>query len=659
MLDVKTLTIDQKLKLLTGANLWENYDVDGKLIKIRMADGPNGLRKSDYDDANTVPATAFPTLSVAGSSWSEEIISKMADAIADEAIEMDVDVVLGPGINIKRSPYCGRNFEYFSEDPYFSGVMGRSYIEAMQKRGVGTSLKHFAVNNSEWDRLWQSSEVTERAMREIYLAGFEESIKGKPWTIMCSYNPVNGVYASENKKLLTNTLRDDFDYDGLVVSDWGAVRNSYKALKAGLDMRMPYHENAYAELKSAYDKGLITEEEIDKGAKRVIELVEKAKEARGNRKVKMTKKERHDVAVEIAQSGMVLLKNEDDVLPLKGGKIMTAGTFIEEPPLTGNGAAAVPTEFKQTPLHELLKSELKGAEIEYVKVYNKLRQRAIAMRDMLEKAYGKDVVILTVGNTNVDEGESWDRENIRICDLDEKMIVETAEKCENVVVLLYTGSAIDCSGWIDHVKACLWVGFAGEGVNEAICNILTGKVNPSGKLTESFPLEENVYPESTDGNGFVTRYNDDIFVGYRLYDSFDCEVSFPFGHGLSYSGFEYSNIDVKKITETDYDISFDITNVSEVDGAEVAQLYVSDVASMVTRPEKELKGFKKVFIKAGETKRVTISLDRRAFAYWSDALDTFYVENGDFEVLVGGSSRDISLMAKIKIALPDEEQVSK
>ena len=660
MLDVKTLCIEQKLKLLTGANLWQNYDVDGKLYQVRMADGPNGLRKSDFDDANPEDETAFPSLAVAGASWDRDIIREMADAIADEAIEEKIDLVLGPGINIKRSPYCGRNFEYISEDPYFSGEMGKVYIESMQKRGIGTSLKHFAVNNSEWDRCYQSSEVSERAMQEIYLAGFKKAVEAEPWTIMCSYNPVNGVYSAENRKLLKNTLRDKFGYKNVIVSDWGAVKNSYKSLKASLDMRMPYHEDGYNELKSAYDKGLITDSEIDESAERVIALAEKAQNAKKLHEVRYTREERHQKAVEIAQNGMVLLKNEDNILPLKSGKIVVSGAYTKNPPLAGNGAAMVKTAFKQTELSTLLADSLKGAEIEYVDVMNGYRLRAIRMRHLIEKAYGADVTIIAVGNTNVEEGESWDRENIKICPLDEKMILETAQKCDNVVVLLYTGSSIDCSSWIDSVKACLWVGFSGEGVNEAINNILTGKVNPSGKLTETFPIEENVYPESNEGNGFVTKYTDDVFVGYRMYDTYgNGEVCFPFGHGLSYSKFEYSDLEIKKNSETDYELYFKVKNLSDIDGAEVCQVYVKDVVSMVLRPEKELKGFDKVFLKAGEQKTVKITLDSSSFAYWSDPLDSFYVENGDFEILVGASSRDIKLVGKIKINLPDELQVSK
>ncbi len=659
MLDIKTLTVEQKLKLLTGANLWENYDVDGKLYKVRMADGPNGLRLSDYDDANPKSETAFPTLSVAGSSWDREIIKEMADAIADEAIEEKVDLVLGPGINIKRSPYCGRNFEYLSEDPYFSGEMGKAYIEAMQERGIGTSLKHFAVNNSEWDRSYQSSEVSERALQEIYLSGFKKAVEAEPWTIMCSYNPVNGVYASENRKLLKDTLRDKFGYENVIVSDWGAVLNSYKSLKAGLDMRMPYHEDAYTQLKSAYEKGLITDEMIDESAQRVIDLAEKAQKAKELHKVKLTRAERHQKAVKIAENGMVLLKNEDGVLPLKSGKVLVSGTYTQTPPISGNGAAMVKTDFVQTPLNELLSAQLPSCKVEYVNVSNGMRLRAIGMRKLLEKAYGTDVTILAVGNTNIEEGESWDRENIKICPLDEKMIIETAQKCDNVVVLLYTGSSIDCSGWIDYVKACVWVGFSGEGVNEAVANILTGKVNPSGKLTETFPIEENVFPSPSEGDGFVTVYNDGVFVGYRMYDTFDDDVSFPFGHGLSYSEFEYSDLSIEKLSETDYNVEFTVKNVSNVDGAEISQVYVKDVASMVSRPVKELKGFEKTTLKAGEKKRVKIALDSSSFAYWSDPLDEFYVENGDFEVLVGASSRDIKLVGKININLPDETQVSK
>lgn len=652
--DLKKLTLDEKITLLCGTDRWHTYDAHGKLPVLHLSDGPSGLRKEDEND-QTVSATAMPTISTLANTWSREMAKLDGETIADDCLENNVDVLLAPGVNMKRTPLCGRNFEYFSEDPFLAGTLAKEYIDGVQSKGVGTSLKHYCANNCETERLYQTSEVDERTLREIYLSAFEIALKAQPYTVMCSYNLINGVYAAENTKYLKNYLRDEFGFNGLIVSDWGAYRSAYRSIIATLDLVMPYCDKHFDNVKQALEKGLITEEQIDFCVQNVLNLLERCE---SKKEITTTKEQRHENAVKIAEEGIVLLKNEG-ALPLKNGKILVSGTYSENPPLGGGGSSYVKTDYKQKTLYTLLNDTLgNGYSVDYANVnlfsLGQTERTQIACR----KAYDSDTVILCVGDDGAVEFEGADRKDIKLSPYHENFILNVAKYNKNVVVVLYAGSAIDMSAWIDKVNAVVLAGYSGEGVNESVANILSGKVSPSGKLSETYPLNLESCNVGRNAVDLCERYTEGVFIGYRYYDTYGVPVLFPFGHGLSYATFEYSNLTVTKLGETDFEISYDVTNTSNVDAKEVSQIYVKDVFCAVTRPEKELKGFSKDLILAGQTKRIVQKLDYRSFAYYNLALEKWHVENGDFEIMVGASVSDIRLKAKISIERDESTQKS-
>lgn len=656
--DITKLTLEEKLTLLTGKDTWQLETAGGKLPSVFLSDGPNGLRMHDVNTPNheTKMATAMPSLSLVTSTWDPELAHLDGRTIADDCIEKGADVLLAPGVNIKRTPLCGRNFEYPSEDPYIAGVMAKAYIEGVQSKGVGTSLKHFCANNREYDRFAQNSEIDERTLREIYLRPFEIAAEAKPWTVMCSYNPVNGVYASENKWLLNDVLREEFGFDGLIVSDWSAVRQSARSAKATLDLEMPHRAEAYSELKAAYDSGWLTEAELDERVTKIVELMEKVAEA--EKRVETTKEERHAVAAKIAGEGMVLLKNEEGILPLRGGKLLVAGPYADGNAMGGGGSAFVRTDYKVRPLGEELSARL-GERAEMLTCVARVTAglRHTYMQRIVRTAYNADTVVLCVGTGEQIESEGYDRATIRLLPVQEDLILSVARVNPNVVVVLEAASAVDMSPWIDKVKAVLLAGFSGEGGQEAIADILVGNICPSGKLVETYPFDICDTPTGEEhGDGFTERYAEGIMVGYRWYDKCNCEVLFPFGHGLSYAEFAYSDLEITKTGDASCDVTFTVTNTSNIPAKEVAQVYVRDVFASVERPEKELKGFTKIALGAGESKRVTVSLDSSALAFWSVPLKKWYVENGTFEIMVGASSRDIRLAGKLEVTLPECEQ---
>ena len=643
----KEMSDDDKFCLLAGCDSWHTSDLDGKLYSVSMTDGPHGVSSGK--------GTVMPSLTVVANSFDTDTAYLQAATIADDCIDGGNDILLAPGVNIKRTPLGGRNFEYFSEDPLLAGEMGKAFIAGVQDKGVGACLKHFAANNSETERYFQSSDVDERTLREIYLKPFEIALAAKPWSVMCSYNPVNGIFASENRWLLYDILRKTFGYDGAVISDWDATRCPYKAVKAGCDLTMgssdePIFANFSSLLKEAYEKGRVTREEIDFCVANVMTLIKKAQTAK--RQKQYSREERHKNAVTVAREGIVLLKN-DGVLPLKTGMYAVGGTDGEVPTQSGHGSAGVIGEYKQKRLDELI-ADINGSAVLYRPLWGAFSSKK-DYAAFARRAYAADAVILCVSGET--DGESRDRTSIKLKPMEEEAILRTCEWCDRVVVCVYSGSCIDMSAWIDKVSAVVYVGYAGEGGNEALAEILTGKTNPSGKLAETFPLSLSDAVGGLDKpNGFSERYNEGIFVGYRGYDTFKKDVLFPFGHGLSYSEFVYSDLKIEKKTETDYKVSFCLTNNSDTDGKEVSQLYVRDVFSMVPRPVKELKGFAKTALKAHESKCVEMTLDKSAFAYYSVPLRDWYAENGDFEILVGASSRDIRLSGKMRLQLPEEEQ---
>ncbi|MBQ8320124.1 MAG: glycoside hydrolase family 3 C-terminal domain-containing protein [Clostridia bacterium] len=662
--DLTKLTIDEKISLLVGANSMTTSDANGKVRPVQMCDGPLGLRTGpkhpatpktvDPTTGETIPVSpvAMPATNVLANTWDPTLTFSLAAAIADDCLDHQRDLLLAPGVNIKRTPVCGRNFEYFSEDPFLTGTLARAYIQGVQSKGVGTSLKHFCANNAEYDRQAISSEVDERTLREIYLTPFEIALEAKPWTVMCSYNRVGGIYASENPWTLKEILRDEFGFDGIIISDWGATHNATLAAKATLDLTMPYQKEHLDNLRAAYSAGILTEEEINERAQKVLLLSEKA--AAPKHSPTTTPKERHEIAVKAAKAGIVLLKNEDGILPLQKNKIFVCGKNALLGAPTGGGSSAVWTTFKPTPLHQLLQEKLgSDAFVSYLPCHDRgaIGSAILNAPAVYKAAYGADVTLLCVGNDGKLEFEGGDREYLRLPKVYEDLIDTTAKYTKNLVVLVYAGSAIDMSAWIDKVKGVVFVGFAGEGANEALAALLTGEANFSGKLSETFPLDLNDTPVGAmkGNNGFVERYLEGVFVGYRHYDEQAKEVLFPFGHGLSYSQFVYSDLTVEKTGKLAYEVSYTVTNLSSVDGEEISEVYVRDVFASVSRPPKELKGYSKDLIKAGESKRIHIPLNARSFAFYSVALKKWTVENGDFEILVGPSSRILPLQTKLKI----------
>jgi beta-glucosidase len=660
---ISQMTLEEKASLCSGLDFWHLKGIERLGIpSIMVTDGPHGLRKQQqsadhlgiYD---SVPATCFPSAVGLASSWNRELIEKIGIALGEECQAEGVAILLGPGANIKRSPLCGRNFEYFSEDPYLSSEMAASHIKGVQSQGVGTSLKHFAANNQEHRRMSIDAVVDERTLREIYLASFEGAVKqAQPWTVMCSYNKVNGKYASENKYLLTDILKDEWGFEGFVVSDWGAVNERVKGLAAGLDLEMP-SSNGIGDQKivEAVKNGTLPEKVLDKAVERILRVIFKAVDQK-KENASYDKEAHHQLAREAARECMVLLKNEDRILPLKKeGTIAVIGEFAKNPRYQGGGSSHVnPTKLDNI-YEEIKKTAGNKANILYAQGYN-LEKDDIdeqLIQEAKKIAIQSDVAILFVGLPERYESEGYDRQHLRIPDNHQKLIEAVTEVQPNVVVVLSNGSPIEMP-WLDKVKGVLEAYLGGQALGGAIADLLFGDANPSGKLAETFPRELSHNPSYLNfpGEGDKVEYKEGIFVGYRYYDKKNIEPLFPFGYGLSYTTFEYSNLSIskKEILDTEtVTVTVNVKNTGEMAGKEIVQLYVKDVESSVIRPEKELKGFEKVELQPGEEKTVTFTLDKRAFAYYNVDLKDWHVESGEFEILIGKSSRDIVLKKSIYV----------
>ena len=644
---VKNLTKEQKIKLVMGADFWTNYDLDGQIYKFVVSDGPIGLRqpldRMTTEQHDCIKSVAYPSFQMLSQTWDAELAYEMGRSLGNDCIEQKVDILLGPGVNIKRLPTSGRNFEYLSEDPYVAGTFAREYIKGVQSKHVGTSLKHFCCNNSEKSRQWMSMEVDERTMREIYLRAFEMACEAHPWTVMCSYNLVNGVRMSENAKLY-GVLRNEFGFDGLIVSDWDAVKDSEASLNAGLSLEMPYNAAHQREMLAKADK--LDPAKLDENAQRVLELADRCEEESKLRKIDMNLEDRRAVALKIEEEGIVLLKNSG-VLPLHGGKVFVTGAAAWRY-YFGGGSSNVYPEREFEPLEDALRHE--GADAEYAESVwevNGHQANLGNLKGAVLKAAASDYTVLCVGEPCSCEYESADRQQIKLSKEEETAIHALARASEKLIVVVYAGAAIDMSDWVDEADAVVWAGYGGEFVNRAVAEVLTGKVNPSGKLTETFPLSlEDVPSENAYRDEAVMVYSEGLNVGYRYFDSFDVPVLFPFGFGLSYSEFRYGNLTVGKDGEN-IKVRFEIENVSDMDGKEAAQLYVREITKEVYRPYQELKAFKKVFVKAREKAAVEFVLDRSAFAYYSVAKDRWTVKPGVFEIRVGASVSDIRLTKKI------------
>lgn len=626
------LSLEEKFKLLSGKNFWQTEDFDGKLPSVFVADGPHGLRKVD-ESGNTIPATAYPSLSMLGCSWDKDIVRLVGNSIADDCIENNIDILLAPGVNMKRTPLCGRNFEYFSEDPQLTGELAASYILGVQEKGIGTSLKHFACNNNENYRHFQNSEVDDRTLYEMYLRAFEIALTAKPWTVMCSYNMLNGVYASENKKLLDDILRKEFGFEGVIISDWEAVKNRARALKATLDLEMPYNTNSLSDLQAAYDVGYITDEDVDQSVSRIFNLIQTNESAKTTRSVSFSVEERHKNAVAIAEECIVLLKNEDSILPLEANASIDIVNNDATTRIGGLGSSEVLSAIKPLSLVDALQK--------HNFVVNEQWIYGI-------ETFGDYQIIPVWAETHETEGA--DRNSLKIRKIDEENILKIAANNKNIIVIIYAGSAVDVSAWIDKVQAVIYAGFCGEGVNEALVNILTGTISPSGKLAETFPIALSDTPVNTKQEyALGLFYGERFYFGYRYYDKYAVPPQFPFGFGLSYANFTYSDLTIEKLGELDYMVRYTITNNSNIPAKEISQLYVSDLLCTSERPIKELKGFSKDFIPPHQSKTVCLRLNKDAFAYYNPSLQRKYVENGRFSIQIGASSQDIRLKEEITI----------
>lgn len=682
VLDVKKLvnelTLEEKASLCSGADFWHTKAIDRLNIPAAMvSDGPHGIRKQEsladhMGVAESIKAIGFPTASAMACSFDRDLLHKVGDALGEECVAEDLAVLLGPGINMKRSPICGRNFEYYSEDPVVAGELGAAFVNGVQEHGVGTSLKHFAANNQEWRRMSISAEIDERTLREIYLAAFETLVKkAQPWTIMCSYNRINGVYSCENDWLLNKVLRDEWGFEGLVMTDWGAMDERVPSLKAGLDLEMPdCHGETDKLIVKAVQSGELEEPVLDTAVERILTMVDKYLTARKGidpasmvHPLPSSVERGYDVAAHhalartTAEQSAVLLKNED-ILPLqKDKKIAFIGEFAKVPRIQGGGSSHINNTSVESALDAAgdSVSYAQGFHIDEETTDETLLQEAITL------AKESDVAVIFAGLPDSFESEGFDRTHLNMPANQNELIARISEVQPNVVVVLHSGSPI-AMPWLDKVAGVLQMYLAGQASGGAAVNLLFGDATPCGKLAETFPLhlEDNPSYLNFPGNREKVCYQEGVFIGYRYYDKKKMDVLFPFGYGLSYTDFTYSNMkvtvngknaaDVDVIKETDeIVVSADITNTGNCDGAEIVQLYIKNPVVYEIRPEKELRDFAKVFLKAGETKTVTFTLNARAFSYYETRIHDWYAESGDYEILLASSSRDIRLQDTVSI----------
>lgn len=655
---VAQMTLEEKANMCSGADFWHTEAIERLNIPATMvSDGPHGLRKQD-DKADhlgvneSIKAVCFPAGCATAASWNKNLIHEMGRTLANECQAEGVSVILGPALNIKRSPVCGRNFEYYSEDPLLAGAMAGALISGVQSDGVGTSAKHFLANNQETRRMTCSSNIDERTLREIYLAAFESAVvTGKPWTVMASYNKVNGVHATESREYLTDVLRGEWGFDGYVMSDWGAVNDRVAELKAGMDLEMPSSRGENDKLiVEAVRNGSLDEAVLDTAVERILTIAFRFEEQRRPDAVWDLEAD-HETARRIAGETMVLLKN-DDTLPLdKNANIAFIGKYASKPRFQGGGSSHINCR----KITSAMDAVSEYCTVTYAQGFD---DKTDAIDDMLiaeavDAARKAEVSVLFVGLPDRIESEGFDRSDMKMPENQLALIDAVCEVANRVVIVLHNGAPVEMP-WINKVNAVLEAYLSGEACGGAVIDILFGKVNPSGRLPETFPLkyEDNPSYLSFPGERNEVNYAEGIFVGYRYYDKKKMDVLFPFGYGLSYTKFEYSNLRLSapsiKDTQT-LTVSVDVTNTGSVPGREVVQVYVHDVESYVIRPENELRDFCKVYLLPGETKTVCFTLSKRAFAYFNTTLHDWHVESGDFMIRIGKSSREIVLEEKVNV----------
>lgn len=656
---IHNMTIEEKLSLLSGRDIWSTKPVKRLNIPaIHLSDGPHGVRKqtgaADHLGLNASrPATCFPTASTIANSWDEKLAEEIGEMLGEEAASQNVQVILGPGLNMKRSPLCGRNFEYFSEDPCLAGKMAAAYIRGIQKNGIAACPKHFAVNSQETMRMENNSIVDERTLRELYLTGFEIAVKeGKPKAIMTSYNRVNGVYANENTHLLQDILREEWGFQGAVITDWGGSNDHTKGVKAGSTLEMPGTAgDSDRQLQQALKENRIQEEVIDD---RVDELLKLIHTTRINKRkpLKTYVEAHHKAAGKAAEESLVLLKNKDNILPLKAGTVVgVIGDFADLPRYQGAGSSMVnPTKTDST--LDLIKEfplRMEGYERGYKR--NKKTDKSL-IKKAVELASNVPVVLLYIGLDEASESEGLDRTHLRLPESQLKLLKAVSEVNENIIVILSAGSVVEMP-WIKQCKALLYTGLGGQAGAGAVLKAVTGQINPSGKLSETYPLsyEDTPVRRYWKQDSYESEYREGLYIGYRYYETANVAVRFPFGFGLSYTQFTYENL-----TVSDKGVSFTLKNTGTRDGAEIAQLYISKPEGIFYRPVKELKGFRKVFLKAGEEKQVQIPFDDRTFRCYDAEKKRWQSEEGTYLIRIGASVTDIRLEACYTLQIQEQEK---
>ena len=658
---VNDLTLEEKAALTSGTNPWSLGNVAAKgLPNYTITDGPHGLRKAQntesMDVEENVPATCFPPAAGMACSWNPELVERVGEAMGEECIQEQVAVILGPGVNIKRNPLGGRCFEYWSEDPYLAGHTAVGIVKGVQSKGVGTSLKHFAANNQETDRLRISATISPRAMREIYLPAFEYIVKtAQPWTVMCSYNKINGVFSSQNRWLLTDVLRGEWGFKGIVMSDWGAVSDRVAALNAGLNLEMP-PSNTDNQIVAAAKDGRIPATQLDEMAQGMIDLVAKARPAMSRDGYRYDVDAHNEVARQAAVESMVLLKNEDATLPVaKGAKIAVIGEFARTPRYQGAGSSLInPT--KLTSFLDAIEERGVAADFAPGFTLDDAAQDPALTEQAVTAAQQADVVLLFLGLPAAYESEGFDRTTLDIPAKQVEVLDAVAAANPNVAVVLSNGSVVSMP-WRGRAKAILETWLLGQAGGAALADVIFGDEAPSGKLAQTIIDDVNDDPSAMNwpGEEGHVDYGEGVFVGYRYYDTFRKQVTYPFGYGLSYATFDVHDATVAKTGPRTAEVTVTVTNTSDVAGAETVQVYVAPPKAKVARPVHELKGFAKVALEPGESKNVTIALDDRAFAYWSERFDDWHVEGGTYTVEVGVSSRDI--ISRLDVEIDDDGKI--
>ena len=658
---VNDLTLEEKAALTSGTNPWSLGNVAAKgLPNYTITDGPHGLRKAQntesMDVEENVPATCFPPAASMACSWNPELVERVGEAMGEECIQEQVAVILGPGVNIKRNPLGGRCFEYWSEDPYLAGHTAVGIVKGVQSKGVGTSLKHFAANNQETDRLRISATISPRAMREIYLPAFEYIVKtAQPWTVMCSYNKINGVFSSQNRWLLTDVLRGEWGFKGIVMSDWGAVSDRVAALNAGLNLEMP-PSNTDDQIVAAAKDGRIPATQLDEMAQGMIDLVAKARPAMSRDGYRYDVDAHNEVARQAAVESMVLLKNEDATLPVaKGAKIAVIGEFARTPRYQGAGSSLInPT--KLTSFLDALEERGVAADFAPGFTLDDAAQDPALTEQAVTAAQQADVVLLFLGLPAAYESEGFDRTTLDIPAKQVEVLEAVAAANPNVAVVLSNGSVVSLP-WRGRAKAILETWLLGQAGGAALADVIFGDEAPSGKLAQTIIDDVNDDPSAMNwpGEEGHVDYGEGVFVGYRYHDTFRKQVTYPFGYGLSYATFDVHDATVAKTGPRTAEVTVTVTNTSDVAGAETVQVYVAPSKAKVARPVHELKGFAKVALEPGESKNVTIALDDRAFAYWSERFDDWHVEGGTYTVEVGVSSRDI--ISRLDVEIDDDGKI--